>query len=238
MAWTAQQIIDQASKNTERRAESKYDLAMEFWLMLDDFCRTKHYWWRRKYASFQTVVNQQVYDLSQSNTTISSPGYPDLDEIEDIYTNIGAQAGTALAPGSCPLKPLLSAQELIAAKNTTTASTPAGYFIDPTVDSQSVILAAPADQVAKMFMIYWAVPMVTDTGREDIPLVPRGIQWGLVDELECRIYGLLLVQDDPRFQMAVMKRERFRSIAAQYKSWTSKKTQELRSADNAVRAHG
>ena len=66
--WTVSQIVQEVDGRTEGRASNKknFNMRMEFFLGLDEFCQEKHYWWRHKLFSFQTVVGTLSYDLSSN----------------------------------------------------------------------------------------------------------------------------------------------------------------------------
>jgi hypothetical protein len=200
--WTAPQIIAQVLGRTENRAANKpgFDPRFEFWTALDEFCQEKHYWWRRKVFSVQTVVGTQTYDLSEN-------GAADLSEIEEIFC---VNATPTQFPGS--VHPQFTARDQIAAiygNSAELALIPAnGYFLTPGA-FQQLNFMAPPDNTYTIAGTYYAVPMITDLATVNIPLVPPNLHFGLLYMLERRILEYLYGQEDPRFQVSNARYEQF-----------------------------
>lgn len=206
---------------TENRASGagKPDWFMEFWQALDEFTTEKHYWWRRKSASFQTVIGQQDYDLSSDAT--GSANAPDCEEIEEAFV---VNADPQCHPKH--VNPLFSARQVLAAiYGTAVQPEPiphSGYFIVPG-EFQQLSLAAPAQSVYTIGFTYWAVPMIvsSDVDNDYVPLVPPYLHWGLTYMLERRVYEYLYGQDDPRFVTSNARYEQFKAAAARSKQFSS-----------------
>ena len=81
--WKCSEIVKQVVGRTENRTTNKpnYNINMEFFMGLDEFVQEKHYWWRRKAASFATVPGQISYDISMAE--FGNAG--DAVEIEEMF---------------------------------------------------------------------------------------------------------------------------------------------------------
>ena len=125
------QIIKQVQARTENRTVNKpdYDILMEFFLGLDEFCQEKHYWWRRKASSFQTSVGQSTYDLSSAIAPATTPAAPDAVEIEEAFVV------NALPTGPCRVHPNFTPRDQINAmfgNNSVAGCLPhTGFFLTP-----------------------------------------------------------------------------------------------------------
>lgn len=216
--WTATQIINQVHGRTENRALNKknFDPQMEFWLGLDEFVQERHYWWRRKAFSMQTQVGVLTYDLSSNGTGQANAG--DVVEIEEMFV-INSQP--QYWPWGVP--PHFDARDQIAAiyGNNQIAGTvsQSGYFMALS-GFQQLVFMNPPTQVNTVAATYYAVPMVTDTSVEAIPLVPPNLHFGLVYMFERRIYEYLYGQNDPRFTVSNKRYEDFKLIAAKNKQFS------------------
>lgn len=210
-----------------------FNIQDEFWLALDEFCGEKHFWWRRKAASFQTVAGQQEYDLGNQ----ASPIAPDLEEVEEAFV-VNAQP----LPYPYIVNPEFSPRNFVASLYGNGAVqgilTANGYFIDPN-NFQNFVLAAPADSVYTIALTYWAIPMLSaGTSQDTIPLVPPFLHWGLVYMLEKRIYEYLVSQDDPRAQMATLRYNEFVMKAARSKQFSSQEAKHSQMQRPSVSASG
>src|SRR6266404_118412 len=130
MPWTVTQIIEQVSKRTERRADSKIDLRMEFFLGLDEFILENHFWWALKRGSFSTVIGSQIYDLALSaavNSIQAGGGIPDFGQLDEVIiptptgTSTNSAKPTVLTPVFDPAAQLQILQNTI-------PDAPAAYF--------------------------------------------------------------------------------------------------------------
>lgn len=235
MGYTVEQIIEQVNKRTDNKAARRFDLRIELFAAIDEFCIEKHFWWRRKYSGFSTGIGTQSYDLT--NAQVANPVANDLQEIDDIV------AVTPVVPsGGIPynkthhLKPILTTEGIVAAMNPSGNVCPGDYMIAPGT-LRTIQLAAPADQVALFGVVYWAIPAVSDPAEEDsIPLIPDWLHWGLFYALERRVYEGLYGQEDERFVMANGRYEEFVEKAGKRPSWATNEVIEARSASRAIHA--
>ncbi len=227
MAHTVTQIVEAANKRTERRAETKLDLRLEFWFMLAEFCRENHFWWREKHATFNTAVGTKEYDL----TADAGANADDFDELRYAWRIDSATEKTELLQ-------LHSSIDQAAAIEATTNDTVSSCFIKPG-SPQTLHLGAPANAVKKVRIAYWAVPQpAVDTTDEVIPLVPGSLHWALATAMEAHILVQLFGENDPRAVVALARRERAVQKAAKLRSWSSQRVFEMRASEDAVRATG
>lgn len=234
--WTVTQIVTQVMGRTENRASGKrnFDPLMEFFLGLDEFVQEKHYWWRRKSFSLQTLIGQQSYDLS-SNAT-GQANAPDCVEIEEMFV---INANPQYFPWGVP--PHFTARDQVAAlygSNNIVGTVPqTGYFMALAGFQELVFMNKPT-QVNTVAATYYAVPMVTDTSEDTIPLVPPNLHFGLVYMLERRVYEFLYGQDDPRFTMANQRYEQFKGIAWKNKQFSQQQAIHSQMQQRSVTASG
>jgi len=227
MPFTVQQIIEIASKRTERRGEKKLDLTLEFWSSLQEFCRENHFWWRRKTYRFSTAISSASYDL----TSDTGANADDIDEVIRAYRIDSATSKSEL-------NPLLDPEQQADAYEATANSEPSNYFITG-ASPPTLRLSAPADRVVPIRLMVFATPQVPDDlASEDIPLVPYSLRWVLADVLEYRILSVLLGENDARAVTARQRRERAIALASAYAHWTTNQSWEMRSGAPAVRATG
>ena len=99
-------------------------------------------------------------------------------------------------------------------------------------------LSQPPNMVYTVAGTYYAVPMVTDTATEDIPLVPPNLYFGLIYMLERRIYEYLYGQDDPRWTVSNKRYQDFVGIAAKYKSFSQQEAIHASVTRGAVSSSG
>jgi hypothetical protein len=216
--WSVTKIIQQVNARTENRAANKaFDLYYEFWTGLDEFCQTRHYWWRRKTASFQTQANVQDYDLSAN-----PPNAADCEEIEEAYA-------INVPPAGCSrhVHPKFTARQILTAIYGANAVPPTpipseGYFLIPGEFQQWSFSQIPQN-VFTVGFTYWAVPMVVAPGVQNdiVPLVPPYLHWGLIYMLERRVYEYLYGQNDPRFVTSNARYQEFLAAAAKSKQFSS-----------------
>src|SRR5271169_2813576 len=158
--WSVTQLIAEVQKRTENRAANKMDLRMEFFLALDQLCNEQHFWWRKRRGQFSSVVGQTTpYDIS-----INNPDFAELDEA--ILMN---------ADGVTVEKQLQhitdSGQQLQMLLNNV-QDTPACIFVDTETSYQNFYFQAPANVAQLIVFFYWAMPMITDITKDNIPLLP------------------------------------------------------------------
>lgn len=223
--WKVSEIIQEANGRTENRAANKpnFNTNMEFFLGLDEFCMEKHFWWRRKAASFQTAVNQQTYDLSKSIAQ-GGANAPDAEEIEEAFIVNGTplQHPKRVRPDFSPKRVIAS---LFGGAAIQAWIPHTGYFMAPGTFQQWDFDQAPTSVLTVAFT-YWAIPMVSSgqvaqATSEPPPLVPPFLHWGLVTVMERRIYKYLLAQNDPRYQAAEADYQKFVATAAKSKQYSS-----------------
>lgn len=237
MPYTVPAIVKQVNSRTENKATGRgVNLNMEFFFALDEMVIQEHYWWRKRFTTFTTVVGENYYDLSNGNGTIATPAATDLQEIEGIYP-IGQCQGWN-GDRDRGLSVITSDAEQAMAMVSTTQGPPCSYFIPLEPDStQAIQLAQPANQATQMGVVYWAVSAVSDPdGVTEIPLIPGFLQWGLAYGLEARIYEILYGQNDSRFQMANARKEQWYDVAARTKDWNTGAVIEARTGMHGVQA--
>ena len=211
-----------------------YDPRMEFFSGLDEFCQEKHFWWRRKAASFQVLPNIKQYDLSSNGT--GQANATDLVEIEEMFiVNSNPQ------PYPYSVQPEFNARQQIAAiygsQSVGNAIPRTGYFLLPG-GFQTLELGQEPNQTFAAAFTYYACPMVTDTTIDAIPLVPPNLHFGLFYMLERRFYEILFGEEDPRYQVADARYERFLLTAAKSKSFSSQESISMSTNRGAVQAQG
>jgi hypothetical protein len=231
--WTVQQIVEEVSKRTERRADQKINLRMEFFLGLDEFVSEQHFWWRKKRGTFQTVIGANMYDLSMSaasGTIQPGGGISDFAQFDEIIL-LNADGITK----QLEIVPILDpVGQLVAIKNTV-QDVPAAFFIDPQISPTTVVFQAPASVAQTVLYTYWAVPQISEPDEDTIPMVPSYLHWGLVYMLERRVYEFLYGEDDPRFTVANSRYMEFCQKAARMPHWTAKRVQEMRASSHSVK---
>ena len=238
--WTVAALIAEANGRTENRATNKpnFNTAMEFFLGLDEFCLSKHYWWRRKVASFATVANQQQYDISKS---VASGGAnaPDAEEIEEAFI---VNASPFQHPKN--VNPRFTAKEIVASifgNNAIQGYIPhEGFFMVPGQFQMWDFTQAP-ESVFTVGFTYWAIPMVSNTGAAmnlPPPLVPPFLHYGLVTIIERRILRYLYGQGDERLATVEKDYEDFKNQAAKSKQFSSQEARHSSMQMPSVSSHG
>lgn len=235
--WAVSKVIAQVNGRTENRAANKpnFDIAMEFFLGLDEFCGEKHYWWRRKAASFSTVANQQQYDLSL--TPPVGAGTTDLEEVEEAFIVAGAPF-----PYPRRVNPSFTPRVQLAAffgSNSVQQQIPHAAFF--TMPFQMWEFTFPPPTIYTIAFTYWAIPMITDTGsniNKPVPLVPPFLHWGMVPMLERRVLSYLFGQNDPRYQVADANYEAFKFQAAKSKQYSSQEAKHSSMQGGSVHSSG
>lgn len=207
---------------------------MEFFLGLDEMTQERHFWWRRKTFSFQTVIGTQSYDLSTNST--GSANAPDLAEIEEIFV---VNSNPQFWPYTVP--PEFTARQQIGAiygqPQVGQLIPRSGYFLTPG-DFQQLTLSQPPNQVYTVAGTYYAVPMVTDTAQDVIPLVPPNLHWGLIYMYERRVFEFLFGQGDPRWQVSNKRYQDFLQSAARSKSFSQQYAVHASTSGGAISASG
>jgi hypothetical protein len=229
--WTAIQIIEQCNKLTSNLAANKIDVAMEFWQGLDEFCGEKHYWWRRLLGSFTTTPPTQQYDLAG----VAGGNEVEIEEVEEVFV---VNATAQCSPGN--VRPMFNARDQVAA-----AFGPgvgpffprSGYFITPG-SPQQLQFSGPVTQALLIGYSFYAIPMITDTTTETIPLVPVFLQYGLKYMLLRRLYDFLYGQEDPRYTTADNNYQRFVLRASKSQSFSSQRAVHASSSARAIQAGG
>jgi hypothetical protein len=232
--WNVSQIVQQVNGRTEGRASGKqdFDLRTEFFMGLDEMTAEKHYWWRHKLFSFQTSIGVSAYDLSSNGT--GQANVPDCVEIEEVFV---VNATPQQFPYS--INPEFQPRDQVAAIYGNQAvqglMARSGYFLD---GFQNFVLSAPADQVYTVAGSYYAIPMVTDTTVDVIPLVPPNLHWGLIYVLERRVFAYLYGQEDPRYAVSNAAYAKFLDTAAKYNSFSSQQAVAAKTNRPAVQSSG
>lgn len=215
MGWTVTELVGAVSKRTEHRADTKIDLLMEFFLGLDEFAIEKHYWWRKKRFNFTTQVGVGSYDIS----TEALGNVQDLGQLDELIL-LNADGITK----ALDLTPIIDPIAQLQAIQNNVPSPPSGYFLDINASLSTLRLQAPASVAQIIMGTHWAVPQISDTSVDIIPLVPGYLHWGLVYMLERRVYEFLYGQDDPRFEVSNARYNEFVTKADKMPEWTAKKS--------------
>lgn len=217
--WTVSKIIAQCNAKTENRLANKsdFDLRMEFFMGLDEFCQEKHYWWRREFTSFLTQPGTQEYDLSSAAN--GGANAPDCQEIEEAFVvNASPICGPhRVHPSFSPREQLASLFGGQAVGDTIPHS---GYFID---GFQNLVFTSPISAAYTVAFTYYGTPMVNDSNysEDNIPLVPPPLHWGLPYMLLRRMYEYLYSQDDPRNVQNEERYQQFKLSAARWKQYST-----------------
>ena len=217
--WKCSEIVKQVVGRTENRTTNKpnYNINMEFFMGLDEFVQEKHYWWRRKAASFATVPGQISYDISMAE--FGNAG--DAVEIEEMFV-------VNAAPSTIPLSvnPKFTPRQQIASmfgNAAIQATIPAnGYFLLPGGFQILQFSQAPPD-IETVAFTYYAAPMIVNVAsaiNQAPPLVPPNLAWGLIYMLERRVFEYLFGQNDPRFTVSNTRYEDFKLQAAKFKQFS------------------
>lgn len=238
--WTVAKTIAQANGRSENRVANKpnFDIQMEFFQALDEFCQEKHFWWRRKAASFVTVPGQPDYDLS---ATVAEGGAnaTDVEEIEEMFV-VSAQPFPI--PVHC--NPAFSARkQLYALFGNPQNMTPfprTSFFLIPG-EFQQLSFTAPPNLAMTIGFTYWAVPMITNTSQavnQPIPLVPPYLHGAMLYALLRRIFEYLYAQEDPRNVMAEKRYQDWIKIAAKSKQFSSQEAVHASMQGHGVHSSG
>jgi hypothetical protein len=181
------QIIEMASKRTERRADKVLDLMSELMVVIQDFCLEHQWEWREKTVTFNTAMAQQEYDMAVTA--------PDIEEI------IAMQ----LVRGTDDVKRLTRLFDVAAqgeAMEAIATGEPTMWFRKPGAPLILVFSPVP-NSVYKMRMTYWAVPVGSpDTFNDVVPLVPEHLHRVLVKGLEKQIFRYTLGESSTQYQAA------------------------------------
>lgn len=227
MAYTISQVIEIASKRTERRVEGEIDLRSEFWAALSEFVLERRYPWRRKSFTFSTAVGTQQYDVSSAGLSPYGSLATDLYEIRTVYR---VEPG----PAFTELPPLVTEDQQMSALEATINGKPSAYMTLP-VALQTLVFNVPADAIYKMRINYWAAPdPVLDSAAEVVPLVPPQLHWGLPIALERNLFRYLYGQNDPRTMLAEKRYTDFLAKAARMFSFTTNQITAWSVQDRAV----
>jgi hypothetical protein len=224
MPYKAQDITKNVNKRTEGRAGTKMDLGMEFFFALDELCLDRHWWWRNKRFVLQAVVGTAAYDISQVAADFAQ--FDELFLLDPTGLLIQSQ-----------LNPIFESTAQLAAILNATPDTPTAYFIDATVGPQALQLQAPSNVNQKLMGKYWAMPMVTDSSQDTIPLLPAFLHWGLIHALERRVFKFLYGVGDVRASTAEADYQRFMLIADRQPNWSDKKVSNISTGSKAVQSH-
>ena len=219
-----QDITQNVNKRTEGRAGTKMDLRVELFLAIDEMCLDRHWWWANK---------RFIVDVAIGNTSIDLSGQaPDFSQFDEVFL-INPDNKTIQSQ----MNPLLDSKAQLAAILNTIPSLPSVYFIDTNANFQTMALGAPSSVAQKIAGKYWATPMVTGPGVDDIPLIPPFLHWGLVHALERRVFKFLFGVGDVRASTAEKDYQNFMAVADRRPSWSDKKVSSVAFAGTAVRAH-
>lgn len=225
MAYTIDQIVEAANKQTERRAEGQLDLRLEFFQALQELIHECRFWWAKKTTTFNTVIGTATYDLSSGSVANAQ----DVEEIIGVWRIDSATENVELTP-------ILEPADQVAAIEATASADVGSYMVEPGA-WQTLRLGAPANAVKKLRVLYWAgVNPDYDASDSAVPLVPGPLHWGLVIAVKRRILEFLYGQNDPRYLVAEAQYRNFVQKAAHKPRFTTNAQREFRSGESAVRA--
>ena len=122
-----QRLIQLADERTGKISRGKLNLDAEFVTVLQDFCSSYRWYWRRKTVGFDTTPNGPTYGLAVSDGSI-----PAVDCEQIIRVLVFGVPGTSATYPYKKLTPLLDPElQERAIWDDTTQGPPQNYFIDP-----------------------------------------------------------------------------------------------------------
>lgn len=225
---TITEIIERAHQRTGRKNEGKgIDERGIVIDCLQDLCEEKRWPFRRKWASFSTVVGTSEYDLT--DTTIAADVADDIEEIICI-----TQYDTNL-----DLDPIISATEMATVRRMTTRGTPSKYFLKPGTEGTVRLVNIP-DAARTYDVVYWAIPNPgLDDTSDTIPLLPSKYHRVLLQYVTAMFWSLLPGEGiagpnaAAAFQMYLRQLELMKSKG----QFSTAEKREFKSKDRAVSSH-
>lgn len=177
---TITEILERAHQRTGRKLESKgIDERGIVIGCLQDLCEEKRWPWRRKWASFASVVGTSEYDLT--DTAIAADVANDIEEIICITQYDTNQ----------DLDPITSAKEMATARRLTTRGAPDSYFLKPGTEGTVRLVNIP-DAARTYDVVYWAIPNPdSDDSDNEIPLLPSKYHRVLLQYVTAMFWSLL-----------------------------------------------
>ena len=190
MAYTKQEIVDLVTELAEGRG---IKLNLKAWLDLEisQIIQKKRFWWRRRLATFDSVVGTSEYDLSADGLDKAD----DLEQIISVYRlNAAGSADKIYFEGDEDRIQALLADS--------TQGEPTVYFPYPGAPLTLCLKMNP-DAVATYQVTYWAgFNIHGDVSSDTIPLIPPTYHHVPLLALVRRVYLHLFGQNDPRFAVA------------------------------------
>lgn len=181
------EIIELVQYRTERKAGERFNYNLELLCTLQDFIREKEWDWRFNTGVFDTVQNQNEYNL------VSAPiGFKD---ISDPVTIIRVQDRSKLDE----VKDVTNRAKLL---DGVTPNTPKQWFKKP--GNHDVVVLNTPDGAVQLRVIYDAIPPSLPSD-ESIPLVPDHLHGLLVDALELKVLKQIFSSESEKFQLAEAK---------------------------------
>lgn len=226
---TRTELIELVNQLTERKAESILSLPLLYQHVLQEFCGENRFWWRKRTVSFNTVVGQPQYDLTQVVTT---PVLTDI-SIEET-TRLSMVVNTTDLIELDPIFDDLTISEAI--EDTGTTGPPNTYGFDAT-DWKTLRIMPIPDNVYKLRLVAWFMPNpATDSTSDAIPLVPPHLHRGIVHGMEKYIWRVVYGQEDPKTMTAQAAYDKAVAQAQIRPRFTTNYTSQLISQENSVQS--
>lgn len=195
------EIIELCNQLTERKGEKQLNLQSLYRIVTQDICNRQRFWWRRLTFSFNLVVGQPTYDLTQVTPT------PANANVEILFEEI-TKLSLLLSPNPLQLAqlvPVFDPETLVEMINNTSLTSPTSgnpnspggrYTMD--VDYKTLRLDPP-DNAYQAFIVGWAMPNPgTDSTNDNVPLIPP---WGhkvIVSGLNAKIFKFAYGSKNPK----------------------------------------
>ena len=184
------QIVTLATARTEQRGAKVLDLYSELLVVIQDFCATKPWPWRKRLHAFSTQAEVAKYALPVQDTTNQASAC-DVDEIENVQI-------VRAADDADLLDEIVSEIDQARRQTTDTSDTPDSYF-RALGDYTSLILSPVPDAVYPMVLTYWATPVDALPSGSAVPLVPPQLHGVLVKGLEAFILRYTLGEESSKY---------------------------------------
>ncbi len=216
---TAQEIIEAVQGLGEGRIKK---LPLDRWLEIElaRIINHKHYWWRKKYFTLNTVAATPTYDLTAGAT----PPAADFHKGIVVYRWLSVTEQVKVEFEGDNLKILRMVYD-------TTQGTPTTYAVEPGTTKTLRFSPIPvsAEQMVGMYWAglnpNWASPGVT------IPLIPPDFHYVPLLALTKRAFFYLYGQKDARYIDAAEDLKRGLAELDSYKAPSTEHAVEWRSAD-------
>jgi len=190
---TCGDIVALATARTEQRGVKVLNLYAELLIVIQEFCKSHAWEWRKKIYSFSTVATTPKYALPvESQSTQGSAC--DVDDIENVQI--------ITAPDDADLlDEVVSEIDQARRQSMDTSERPDSYF-RALGDYTSLILSPTPDAVYPMVLVYWAIPVDAITQDSAVPLVPPQLHGVLAKGFEAFILRYTLGEESAKYESA------------------------------------